>query len=453
MKIIKSLPAANIYYQEAELTPGDINAKRERGVINVYPEIRYQQIMGIGGAFTESAAYNYSLLSDDQKKDFMEKYFGRTNGLGYNFGRCHINSCDFSLDIYDYVQCGDKDLSTFNMDRERKYVIPFIKDAQKYTGEDLMLFASPWSPPAYMKENESAVEGGTLKEAYMSVWANYYCKFIKEMEKEGITISAISVQNEPNAVQPWESCQYTAEQERDFIEHYLAPALDRADLSHIKIIIWDHNKERAYERARDIFSSAAVQERVWAVGHHWYSGDHFESLRLIHEQFNKVLISSEICGLIYEDPITLAEKYAKEICEDFNNFTSYFCDWNLLLDDEGGPFHNRTRKPKPGQKIFEDKSKGCHAPVLYNTQTGELTYTPIYYYIGHFSKYIQKGAYRIATTKHDYRLHVSGFQNPDGSILLIIMNPTDESIPANIRHNNICTGTDLSPHSIMTIIL
>lgn len=453
MKIIKSLPTANLYYQETELIPGDIKATRERGVINVYPEIRYQQIMGIGGAFTESSAYNYSLLTDDQKKDFMEKYFCRENGLAYNFGRCHINSCDFSLDIYDYVQSGDTDLSTFNMDREHKYVIPFIKDAQKYTGEDLMLFASPWSPPAYMKENESAIEGGLLKEEYKTAWANYYCKFIKEMEKEGIVISAISVQNEPNAIQPWESCQYTAKQERDFIEHYLAPTLDSADLSHIKIIIWDHNKERAYERARDTFSSAAVQDRVWAVGHHWYSGDHFESLRLIHEQFNKVLISSEICGLIYEDPITLAEKYAKEICEDFNNFTSYFCDWNLLLDDEGGPFHNRTRKPKPGQKIFEDKSKGCHAPVLYNRQTGELTYTPIYYYIGHFSKYIQKGAYRIATTKHDYRLHVCGFQNPDGSIVLVVMNPTDEVIPSIIRHAGICTNSEMQPHSIMTVIL
>ena len=453
MKIIKSIPADHLYYQETNVQPGDIKPTQERGVINIYPEIRYQQIMGIGGAFTESAAYNYSLLSPEQKQDFIEKHFSKEKGLGYNFGRLHINSCDFSLDIYNYVQHGDTDLSTFNLDRERKYVIPFIKDAQKYTGQDLMLFASPWSPPAYMKQNESAVEGGSLKEEYMSVWANYYCRFIKEMESEGIVISAISVQNEPNAIQPWESCLYTAQQERDFIEQYLAPALDKANLSHIKLIIWDHNKERAYERARDTFTSPVVRSRVWAVGHHWYSGDHFESLRLIHEQFNKVLISSEICGLIYEDPITLAEKYGKEICEDFNNFTSYFCDWNLLLDNNGGPFHNRTRKPKPGQKIFEDKSKGCHAPVLYNTETKQLEYTPIYYYIGHFSRYIQKGAFRIATTKHDYRLHVSGFQNPDGSIVLVVMNPTDETLPAIIRHDGVCSNAELPAHSIMTVIL
>ncbi len=453
MKIIKSIPAQNLYYQESVSENGNVLPKQERGVVNVYDEVEYQQIMGIGGAFTESAAYNYSLLTDEQKKDFMEKYFDREKGLGYNFGRCHINSCDFSLDIYSYVQDGDQDLSTFTLERDRKYVIPFIKDAQKYTGEDLMFFASPWSPPPYMKENESAIEGGCLKQEYKMLWAKYYARYIKEMEKEGITISAVSVQNEPKAIQTWESCSYTAEQEAEFIEKYLAPALDAEGLSHIKIIIWDHNKERVYERAKQVLASPEVNRRVWAVGHHWYSGDHFEGLRLVHEQFNKVLISSEICGMIHEDPIGLAEKYAKEMCEDFNHFTSYFCDWNLLLDEQGGPFHNRNRKPQPGQKIFEDKSRGCHAPILYNTQTKELQYTPIYYYIGHFSKFIQKGAVRVATTKHDLRLHTSAFRNPDGSLVLVVINPTNEQLPAIVRHNEVCTNAEMEPHSIMTVIL
>ena len=452
MRIIESIPEQGIYFAEMEIQQGNVRQGCERGIINVYDEIQYQQIGGIGGAFTEAAAYNYSLLNEGQKQDFMEKHFSKDKGIGYNFGRCHIHSCDFSLGIYTYVQEGDPDLSTFSLERDRRYVIPFIKDAQKYTGQDLMLFASPWSPPAYMKDNNSMLEGGTLKEEYKHLWAKYYARYIQEMEKEGITISAISVQNEPKAIQPWESCGYTAQQEAEFIEKHLAPTLDEYGLSHIKIIIWDHNKERVYERARDTLANPAVNQRVWAVGHHWYSGDHFEGPRLVHEQFGKVLISSEICGLIYEDPITLAEKYGKELCEDFNNFTSYFCDWNMLLDQEGGPFHNRTRKPKPGQKIFEDKSKGCHAPVLYNTQTGELTYTPIYYYIGHFSKYIQKGAVRVATTKHEHRLHTVAFRNPDGTLVLVAMNPADEEQPAIIRHNDTCTQASLKPHSILTAI-
>ena len=344
MKIYKSIPQEGIYYREEFSEDGNIPARRERGVINVYDDCTYQPILGIGGAFTESAAYNYSLLTDAQKQDFMEKHFDREKGLGYNFGRCHINSCDFSLDIYSYVQDGDQDLSTFTLERDRKYVIPFIKDAQKYAKEGLTLFASPWSPPGYMKDNESPLEGGCLKEEYKSLWAKYYARYIKEMEKEGITISAISVQNEPNAKQSWESCAYTPQQEAAFIKDHLAPTLEAEGLSHIKIIIWDHNKERVYDRTRDMLCDPAVEEKVWAVGHHWYSGDHFEGMRLVHEKFGKVMISSEICGLIYEDPISLAERYAKELCEDFNNFTNMFCDWNLLLDETGGPYHHRTRK-------------------------------------------------------------------------------------------------------------
>lgn len=454
MRAYQSIPQEQVYFRELVSEDGNIKPTRERGVINVYDDVTYQPIRGMGGAFTESSAYLYSLLTDAQKQDFMEKYFSREKGLGYNFGRTHINSCDFSLDIYTYVQDGDKDLSTFSLDRDRKYIIPFIKDAQKYTGEDLVLFSSPWSPPAYMKENESPIRGGALKEEYKAVWARYFVRYIREMEKEGIRISAVSVQNEPNARQPWESCSYTPEQEAEFVEKYLAPALEEAGLSHIGIIIWDHNKERVYDRAKAVLASPAVADRVWAVGHHWYSGDHFEGPRLVHEQFGKELISSEICCIINEDPISVAEKYGKEICEDFNNFTGWFCDWNLLLSEQGGPFHNRTEKSTAVEgKIFEDKSKGCYAPVLYNTQTKELEYTPIYYYIGHFSKFIQRGAVRVATTKHDYRLHTTAFRNPDGSRVLIVMNPTEETLPAIVRHNGVNTDWQLPPHSIMTVVL
>ena len=333
MKLYRTVPGQGIYHREEDLTPGNEKESRERGLICVYDEVKYQSILGFGGAFTESSAYNYSLLTDAQKQEYMEAHFG-TDGLNYNFGRTHIASCDFSLDIYSHVESGDSDLSTFSLDRDRKYIIPFIRDAQKYTGTQLMLFASPWSPPAYMKDNESAIKGGCLKEEYKALWAAYYCRYIQEMEKEGIEIFAVSVQNEPKAVQTWESCSYSAAQEAEFIEKYLAPALDANGLSHIKIIIWDHNKERVYERARDTMQSPVVRERVWAVGHHWYSGDHFEGLRLVHEQFGKTLISTEICSVINEDVNEAAERYGIELCEDFNNFTAAFCDWNMLLDEK-----------------------------------------------------------------------------------------------------------------------
>lgn len=454
MKLIQTIPAQNIYHQELPLNPGDEKPGRERGLICIYDEVRYQTLLGIGGAFTESSAYNYSLLTDAQKKEFMEAHFG-AEGLAYNFGRTHIASCDFSLDIYCHVEQGDPDLSTFSLERDRRYIIPFLKDAQKYSGEPILLFASPWSPPAYMKDNESALKGGCLKEEYKTLWAKYYCRYIREMEKEGIEIFAVSVQNEPKAIQTWESCSYDAAQEAEFVEHYLAPALDEAGLSHIKVIIWDHNKERVYERARDTLASPAVNERVWAVGHHWYSGDHFEGLRLVHEQLGKTLISSEICSVIDEDVNEAAERYGIELCEDFNNFTAAFCDWNMLLDETGGPFHNRNKPPKVTEdgRIFENKGKGCYAPVLYDRQTKQLEFTPIYHYIKHFSRYIRRGAVRVATTNHDCRLHSTAFQNPDGQLVLVMVNPTDEKLPAVIRHRGVNTAASLAPHSIATVLL
>lgn len=454
MKIFTSVPAQDSYFRETNIEAGNAPEKTEMGVINVFDEIEYQSVLGFGGAFTESAAYNYSLMSEKQKKLFMERYFSRENGIGYNFGRTHINSCDFSLDIYAYVENGDKELKTFSIERDKKYIIPFIKDAMAYCEDELILFASPWSPPGFMKENESAVRGGSLKEDYKECWARYYAKYIKAMAAEGVTISAITIQNEPIATQSWESCYYSPEDEREFIEKYLSPVLDSEGLSHIKIIIWDHNKERVYDRSKKIFKSKAVMDRVWAVGHHWYSGNHFDGLRLVHEQFGKVLISTENCGSINEDPVGLAEKYGKELCGDFGNFVSALCDWNLLLSEKGGPFHNRSAgSASIAGMVFEDKDHGCYAPVLFDTENQELIFSPVYYYVGHFSKYVRRGAKRIATTKYCEQIYTVAFKNPDGSIALIMMNTANREMPAVIRHCDVCTKVMMEPHSIMTVIL
>lgn len=453
MKLIKTIPSNNIYFAEETVEVGNMPSSTEVGVVNVFDEIEYQSVLGFGGAFTESAAYNYSLLTENQKKDFMEKCFSRQKGIGYNFGRMHINSCDFSLDIYSYIEDGDIELKTFNIERDRKYIIPFVKDAMKYCDDELIIFASPWSPPAFMKDNKNAVRGGKLLEEYKEVWARYYAKYIKAMAAEGITISAISVQNEPIAIQTWESCYYSPEDEREFIDKYLDPVLEQEGLADIKIIIWDHNKERVYDRTKKIFESEKVKNRVWAVGHHWYSGDHFDGMRLVHEQFAKPLISTEICGSINEDVISLAERYGRELCGDFSNYTCGFCDWNLLISEKGGPYHNRSAQTTAcAGVVFEDKSKGCYAPVIFNTETKELEFTPIYYYIGHLSKFVNRGAKRIATTKYTDKLETVAFKNPDGSRVLTMMNIADNELPAIIRHNDICTKVILAPHSMMTVI-
>ena len=307
---IETCPAENLFFSEEKVEINNFPANTEWGIVNVFDDVKYQEVLGFGGAFTESSAYLYSLLSKEDKRKFLEFYFDREKGIGYNFGRSHINSCDFSISIYSSVEDGDKTLETFNLDREKKYILPFLKDALEYCDEEIVLFASPWSPPAYMKDNNDMLHGGKLLEEYKSVWAHYYAKYIKAMALESVKISAITIQNEPNATQTWESCNYSPEEEAEFIDKYLISALDEEGLSDIKIMIWDHNKECVYDRAKKILSNERVNKRVWAVAHHWYSGDHFEGLRLVHEQLHKPLVCGEFCGPITEDVNMLAENTA-----------------------------------------------------------------------------------------------------------------------------------------------
>lgn len=385
----------------------------------------------------------------------MKAYFDKKDGIGYNFGRTHINSCDFSLDIYTNVEEGDMTLDSFNIERDKKYVIPFIKDAIKYSGNELILFASPWSPPAYMKDNNSMLGGGKLRDECKDLWAHYYAKYIKAYAAEGIRISAISVQNEPKASQTWESCNYSAEDERDFIEKHLIPVLDAEELSDIKIIIWDHNKERIYDRAKTVLSSPPVNEKVWAVGHHWYSGEHFDGLSLVEEQLHKPNICTEFCSAIEmtKDLVYLAECYAKEICENINHYCIGICDWNILLNEKGGVYHNRGREGTDAiDLVFSDGNAGCYAPIMYNRNQNSMEIMPMYYYIGHFSKYVKRGAKRIATTKYTDDLSVCAFINPNGEYIIIVMNQSDEDRDAVLRFHGECTKIAIPSHTITTIL-
>ena len=220
------------------------------GSILVNTSRQHQTLVGIGAALTDAAAETFYKLDEDQQKLFMEAYYSRDNGIGYSLARTIIHSCDFSSGSYTYVEEGDADLKTFNIDHDREYRLPFTKLAIAAAGGKLRTYASPWSPPAFMKTNGNMLEGGKLKPEFAQAWANYYGKFIKAYESEGIPIWGLSIQNEPMATQRWESCIYTAEEERDFLKNFLGPTLEREGLGDKKIIVWDHNRDLLFERAR-----------------------------------------------------------------------------------------------------------------------------------------------------------------------------------------------------------
>ena len=416
----------------------------ENLLINIYPEFKYQEILGFGGAFTETSAYNFSLLTADEQQQVAELLFGTSGkGIGLNFCRTHINSSDFGIDEYTYVEEGDAELKTFNIDRERQYVLPMIKAARK-ANPDLWLFASPWSPPAWMKDNNSMIQGGHLLKEYYPAWAKYFSLYLKEFEKEGVDFFAVTIQNEAKAVQTWESSIWSGTEEGEFAVNNLRPTLDEFGFNDTKIMIWDHNKERVMERARETFAVPGAKEAIWGIAHHWYSGDHFDNLRMCHELFpDKPLIATENSGggvRGREIDWKALERYAKETIMDFNNFTTATVAWNLIVDMEtGGPFHNR-----PG---------GTSAPIFYDAKTKEFVLGTLFYTKGHFSKFIKRGAVRIGNSSYSDAVKVAAFSNPDGEIVIVILNMTEEDATPKIRLNNCTAEFKLPAKSLQTMVI
>jgi len=261
----------------------------------------FQSFMGIGGALTDASAETFAKLPKAQQQELLTAYFDPNKGIGYSLARTNIHSCDFSSDSYTYVNDNDISLGSFNVAHDEKYRIPFIKQAIAAAGGKLRLFVSPWSPPAWMKDNNNLAQGGKLKPEYNQSWANYYIKFIKTYEAKGIPVWGLSVQNEPMAKQRWESCIYTAEDERDFIKNFLGPTLQKEGLGTRKLIAWDHNRDLIYQRASVILNDAQAAKYVWGIGFHWYetwTGGpmQFDNLKLVAEAFpGKNLIFTEGC--------------------------------------------------------------------------------------------------------------------------------------------------------------
>ncbi len=414
----------------------------------VDPDKTFQTFVGIGAALTDASAETFYKLPEEVRQEFLTAHFDKEKGIGYTIGRTNINSCDFSSDTYTYVKDSDKELASFNIDHDRKYKLPFIKEAIKAAGGALTLFASPWSPPAWMKDNNNMLQGGKLKPEFYDSWALYYTKFIKEYEKEQVPVWGISVQNEPMATQKWESCIYTAEEEAGFLKNHLGPTMQKEGLGDKKIIVWDHNRDLIYQRAQTYMKDPDVAKYIWGIGFHWYedwSGGTpmYENLKRVQEAFpDKHIFFTEGCAESFNparyNAWVLGEEYGRSMINDFNNGMVGFTDWNILLDETGGPNHVQNF---------------CFAPVHADTKTGKLIYTNAYYYIGHFSKFIKPGAKRIIASATRSQLLTTAFRNEDGKLIVIVMNQGSQHTPYFLWIDGKAASLTALPHSIQTIVI
>jgi glucosylceramidase len=402
----------------------------------------FQTLLGIGGALTDASAETFYKLPKVKQRELMRAYFDPQQGIGYTLGRTPINSCDFSSESYTYVKNDDTNLISFSIKHDLKYRIPFIKEALATAGKNFNLFVSPWSPPAWMKSNHDMLHGGTLLPEFFDSWANYYVLFIKAYEKEGIPIWGLTVQNEPMASQIWESCVYTAQEEHDFLKDHLGPTLDRVGLKDKKILIWDHNRGMMYQRAQGVLDDPFAAKYVWGVAFHWYAGENFDNVKRVKEAFPNVnVLLTEACLFPFNikklNEWQWGEIYAKSMIHDFNNGSVGWCDWNVLLDQTGGPNH---------------VNGACYAPVIGDTQNGQLYYMNSYYYIGHFSKFIRPGAQRIISSSTVDTLMTTAFLNPDGKIAVVVLNPSQIAQPFWLWINGQAAKTSSPPHSIITLV-
>jgi glucosylceramidase len=429
-----------------ELIPAHHPVESEIAIF-VNPAVTFQSLLGIGGAITDASAEVFAKLTAKQQDEIITAYYDPEKGIGYSLGRTNILSCDFSSSSYSYVQEGDGELKTFSIAHDMQFRIPMIKRALNATGGKLTLFASPWSPPAFMKDNHNVLHGGKLLPEYYGSWALFYTKFIKAYAEQHIPIWGISIQNEPMAVQTWESCTYTAEEERDFLKNYLGPILEKEGLKDTKIIVWDHNRDFLPLRASVILNDPAAARYVWGVGFHWYETwtgglPMFDNVRVVHEAYPSVnMLFTEGCAESFSpskyQSWSNGERYGIQMINDFNNGVVGWTDWNVLLDEKGGPNH---------------VGNFCMAPVHADTRTGEIIYTPSYYYIGHFSKFIRPHAKRVSTASSRSTLLSTSFINEDGKMATVVLNATDRAVHYYLFSGSMEAGLDIPPHAIQTLV-
>ncbi len=425
----------------------------EANVVGLYPDHTFQTVEGWGCAMTESACWLLSRMTPGDRRAALSRWFG-PEGMDARFIRMHIDSCDYALSEYQSVAdpLADPALDTFNIDRDRKWTLPVVKEAVEMAGGRLRVLLSPWSPPWQWKtppeftQNDAAVYGGgqfeidttkpgrsfggRLKPEYYGAWAKYLVKFIQAYLAEGIPVGMLSIQNEASAATAWDSCLWSGEQERRFLKEYLYPELERAGLAGF----------------------------AW----HWYSGDHFEAIELLHRRYpDRILMHSESCPLHMPGlPVSMsatedgtlnrfdenktpqqcdyddAVAYAHDIIGDLNCGMQRWIDWNMVVDRKGGP------RRVPG---------GFAAPLVVEDD-GQLTETVSYAFLRAIARAFRPGAVRIGKSVYGRDVEVAACRNADGTIAAALLNRAGETVRVNLRmEGKIVQNVELPAGALTTV--
>ena len=413
----------NIILKEEDIK----NNKNGHNIINIYPNKIITTYLGMGAAITESVGYNYQKLSLLNQTKFIKDCY-TNNGLNFNYGRISIGSNDFTIKSYEYSK--KKDLSDFNINHDKLYVIPMIKDILKI--KEISLIASPWSPPKMYKRLRLLRYGTKLKKKYYDKYVDYLIKFIDAYKLEGINIDYLTPQNEPMARQKWESCKFSLLEQKDFVYNYLVPKLKDT-----KVLLFDHNKDDIYYIFKELYKK---NEKIAGLAFHYYSGSFFDNIKKIHMEYPNIILASteSCCGYSkYHEKSWIhdAEIILNDIIGDMNNGTNIYVYWNLLLDELGGPTYIKN-----------------YVKSLIILNKNNYLLTPLYYYIYHISHFVNINSQIIYNECFTDELKVLSFKDKN-KIIIIIMNISNKDYEYNLLINDQYYSDSINPHSIITYII
>ena len=452
-------------------TKTEFNPSDSASSIKILPEQKFQTITGFGGSFTQSSAHLLNGLSKEKRKEVIDAYFS-DEGARYSLTRTHMNSCDFSTEQYFYAPVADDmNLDSFSIEHDRGDIIPFIKEAMAVSSDGFNIISSPWTAPPWMKDNNHHV-GGKLLPKYYEPWALFYSKYLDAYKAEGIDIWGLTVVNEPHGNgNNWESMHFSPKEMTDFVRDYMGPQLEK-DGHDVKILGYDQNRAGIKEWVDEMYKNEASSKYYSGTAIHWYESTYEvfpEDLQYAHNKApNKYLIETEGCvdsevpkwkddnwywskeatdwgwdwatekDKYLHPKYAPVNRYARDIIGCLNNWVDGWIDWNMLLDKQGGP------------NWFKN---WCVAPVLVDTETDEVYYTPIYYTMAHFSKFIRPGALRIGMETDDKDLQATAAQNPDGTIAIVVFNEDNRAKNFTIELNGSSKSISIDPQAIQTIVI
>jgi len=498
--------------------------KATGNVIEIYPDSLKQTIDGIGSSFTESSAFVLAHLDEAKRREVMEQIFSES-GANFSLTRTHIGACDFCVEgkySYDDVKY-DEDLEYFGIEEDskgfdqKKYLgvqaenydlLPMIKEAlaikNNQKDNELRIISSAWTAPAWMKDiedwyisgtpaNNWQGTGGSLKEEYVSTYANYLVKYLDAYENEGINIWGITPVNEPHGNNgQWESMNFSPESQNEFIKNYLGPQLRDSGFDQVKLLIYDQNRDGLEHWTEVIFSDPDTQPYIYGAAVHWYESTYkvYEDVfERVHVQFPQyTIIHTEGCiddlgkdapngvtdpvrfkeenwfdndefwwndnatdwaysvtwqGVNAEDhPIyTPVHRYARNIIVSLDNWVTGWIDWNIVLDKQGGPNH---------------VGNYCGAPIMIDTEIQQVYYTPIFYVLAQFSRTIRPGDRAVKTEKYtphlrDDDLHACAIINEDGLLSVQLLNTTLKPITYNLQISNQYAAITVEANSVQTV--